>query len=664
LGVSRSSIREALSALVALGVLDSRHGAGVFVTSLDAHQLLAGLRLVLDLVEEDRLADLFEVQGTLHASAVALAAARSDVGDRIRLRELADVCREAGTYPRAAEADLRFHAEIGRLSGNATLGALAEAVVPATAVETLWRRLWTKEHDTFHDDHDNLVLAVVSGDPEAARALSTAHTFRTVSVMRRPSRGDIFAPRERTMPPAPVPAVTAGTGRPTPSWYRDAKFGVMVHWGLYSVPGWAPLDESLVELLTDDETHPHAPDETDPFLAHPFAEWYQNGATIEGSPTWHYHRATYGRRAYADFRRSLEVALKSWDPDEWSDLFAAAGARYVIQVAKHHDGYLLWPSRSANPHQQRWSAPRDVVGDVATSVRSRGLRLGIYYSSGIDWTFGHLPITRMVDVPDSMPTGAQYTQYVDDHWRELVDRYQPSVLWNDMGHPNLADARALFRDYYRQVPDGLVTDRFGVDVYDVATPNYARRHVIDPHVWESVRPVGLSFGWNRQEDERHTLTGTQLVHLLLDVVSKNGNLLLGVSPDDRGRIPALQQRGLREVGDWLAAFGEAVYCSRPWVIPESVTQDGLPVRFTVRDGHLYVLLLGQPVGDVILTGVHLDSAAEVLELRRGEDGGPGTPTRLGVRPGRRGSIITLPEADVSHARVVRVSPCPADADLH
>ncbi|MEO3853825.1 alpha-L-fucosidase [Acrocarpospora sp. B8E8] len=640
LGVSRGSIREAMSALVALGLVDPRQGAGVFVTALDPEQLLSGLRLVLPIADETRREELLEVQAVLEGAAAGLAAVRTGPDGVPTLSKLAAEVAEADTPAEAAHADRDFHLGLAQMSGNAVLAALADALFSGATRLSVWQTMWEQGREHLLLDHDMVIASLENRDAEGARAWALTHASRAAAARRRPeTKPRIVKRRNRA-------AAEAAVERQTPAWFRDAKLGVLIHWGLYSVPGWAPLDESLVELLTDDEIRPHVSDEPDPLVAHPFSEWYQNSLAIEGSPTWTYHRATYATMPYRQFQAPFATALTEWDPAEWAELFATAGIRYAVPVAKHHDGYRMWPS--AVPHPDGWTAPRDVVGDVAAAIREKGLRLGVYYSSGLDWSFANLPVRRMVEVRDSCPPGPEYAAYVDAHWRELIDRYRPDILWNDMGYPG--DPAAVFRDYYARVPDGVVTDRFWTGSYDVATPNYARRHVIDTRPWEVARPVGVSYGWNRQEGPEHTLTGSQLVHLLLDVVSKNGNLLLGVSPDDRGRIPQIQQRSLAELGAWLAVHGEAVYGTRPWTTPESTTQDGLPVRFTVKGEALYVHLLGPAAGETVVNGLHLPSGTEAHDLSTG--------ISIVTSPGRKGSILALPELMASPARVLRVTPLP------
>ncbi|MFF7993395.1 alpha-L-fucosidase [Kitasatospora xanthocidica] len=258
----------------------------------------------------------------------------------------------------------------------------------------------------------------------------------------------------------------------------------------------------------------------------------------------------------------------------------------------------------------------------------------------------------MADARTSCPPGSEYAGYVDAQWRELIAHYRPDILWNDMGYPG--DPAALIRDYYSAVPDGIVNDRFWSGPYDVATPNFERRHEVDTRPWEVARPIGMSFGWNRQETAEHTLTGTELIHLLLDVVSKNGNLLLGIAPDEHGRIPRLQQQALQELGRWLDVHGEAVYGTRPWTTPESTTQDGLPVRFTTSADALYAHLLGPAVGQTVIAGLHLPDGTQVTDLA----GAAPIPTS----PGRKGTVLALPPAADPSARVLRIVPIPGSTD--
>ncbi len=149
----------------------------------------------------------------------------------------------------------------------------------------------------------------------------------------------------------------AWANRQAPSWYRDAKLGIFVHWGIYSVPGWAPPSGDFSGHNDPDW------DWRAWFANNAYAEWYENTLGIEGSPTSKYHREHYGDAPYTAFAPLFAEAVKSWDPAPWAKLFRRAGARYVIPTTKHHDGYCLWPTRVENPNTPNWHSERDLIGE-------------------------------------------------------------------------------------------------------------------------------------------------------------------------------------------------------------------------------------------------------------------------------------------------------------
>ncbi|MEJ7583783.1 MAG: alpha-L-fucosidase [Acidimicrobiales bacterium] len=345
------------------------------------------------------------------------------------------------------------------------------------------------------------------------------------------------------------------------------------------MPAFAPVGPSPF-ALADEFGWGHA-------MAHsPYVEWYQNSLALEGSPVQRHHRETYGDLPYDAFVKDFLRAVEGWDPAPWADLFAAAGARYVVLVTKHHDGVLLWPSEHPNPRRPNWQTRRDVVGELAGAVRSRGLRFGTYYSGGLDWTFGGLPMGDIGAMLAAVPQDEGYVALLDAHWRELIERYRPDVLWNDIGHPAGTDLVALRDTYYDAVPDGVVNDRFGwmaaTDAArhsDFASPEYST-HFDGPGKWESTRGIGTSFGYNRSETDDDLLSSAELIHLLVDVVARGGNLLLNTGPAADGTIPWAQAERLLGLGWWLRTNGPAIHATRPWVRAEGTTAEGAAVRFT------------------------------------------------------------------------------------
>ncbi|MCU1269188.1 MAG: glycoside hydrolase family 29 (alpha-L-fucosidase) [Acidobacteriaceae bacterium] len=385
-----------------------------------------------------------------------------------------------------------------------------------------------------------------------------------------------------------APSLDSLNRHPIPQWYGDAKLGIFVHWGLYSVPGWAPL------------VHPEHDFTSQDYITHnPYAEWYLNSMRLDGSPTQAYHREHYGADySYYNFAPTFNREIQKWNPDLWAEIFRRAGAKYVVLTTKHHDGFTLWPSSVQNPTLalDRQHAQRDLVGELSAAVRKQGLRMGLYYSGGYDWTFVPGPIRISADYEKVKPQSETYGKYVDAHYRELIERYHPAVLWNDIDYPKSGHPLQIMAEYYNAVPDGVIDDRFGVKHSDFKSPEYETLDKISPTKWEECRGLGRSFGYNRAEGEAETIAPNELIYLLVDIVSKNGNLLLDVGPEADGTIPPVQMSRLEALGSWLGQNGEAIYGTRPWERATGETSGGIQVRFTAKDSSVYATVLGKPAG--------------------------------------------------------------------
>ena len=378
---------------------------------------------------------------------------------------------------------------------------------------------------------------------------------------------------------------------PLPAWYADAKLGIFIHWGLYSVPGWAVLTPEGEKL---------SPEEY--LKRNPYAEWYYNTLRLDGSPTQAYHKEHYGANYnYYNFAEKFDKDIQKWKPEEWAQVFKMAGARYVVLTSKHHEGFTLWPSETPNPTlpKDRQHATRDLVGELTAAVRAQGMKMGLYYSGGYDWTFVPGPITSWKQAKSVEPQTEAYGKYADAHMRELIRKYQPSVLWNDIDYPKSGHALEIIAEYYNAIPDGVVDDRFGVKHSDFSSPEYETLSKISAKKWEECRGLGRSFGYNRAEGEADTIKKDELIYLLVDIVSKNGNLLLDVGPEADGTIPAVQMDRLKALGAWLDMNGEGIYATKPWKRAEGETADGVKVRFTQKDGAVYAFLLGEPKGKTV-----------------------------------------------------------------
>lgn len=365
--------------------------------------------------------------------------------------------------------------------------------------------------------------------------------------------------------------------RECPAWYAQAGLGIFIHWGMFAIPAWAPRGTSITELMRTRYD--------DAFVQAPYAEWYENAIRFPDSPSSIHHRAAYAGRDYQTFRPDFDKAAESFDAASWAELFVAAGARYVVFVTKHHDGYCLWPTEVENPWRPGWHSARDFVGELADAVRARGMRFGVYYSGGLDWTARATPIGNLGDMFAAVPFEAEYRAYAAAQVRELIARYSPSVLWNDIAWPSSDDVPQLFTDYYAAVPDGVVNDRWlgSVPLFqqlrdaaarqsfnaairariaeapeglpnpepphcDFRTVEYADGHDMGEKKWESTRGLGLAFGYNRNERVQDYLTGEALTALYRDVTSRGGNLLINVGPMANAHIPKPQSEPLLALG--------------------------------------------------------------------------------------------------------------------
>ncbi len=398
-----------------------------------------------------------------------------------------------------------------------------------------------------------------------------------------------------------------------PEWFHDAKLGIFIHWGLYSVPAWAPTTGEMGKVIAEEGWGAF-------FARNPYSEWYLNSVRIPGSPTQRHHIETYGEGySYDRFADTFNHAVEAWDPAVWARLFHRVGARYVVLTTKHHDGFLLWPSRQPNPFKEGYHARRDRVGELTTAVRAAGMRMGLYYSGGLDWTFNDTVLKDITDFGAAVPQQQAYVTYADNHWLELIERYEPVVLWNDIAYPAASDLPKLYAHYYNTVPEGLVNNRFaqsfsaegeGTDIFaskhfDFSTPEYASYDKITELKWEATRGIGF-FRLQQNEGPDGYLSVAGLVRSFVDArVSKNGksHTCLTRGTDGRWHDPSAAARAPGGWA-WLDVHGEGDLAGRdpgslPMARPRAdldghAVQEDVSVRFTQRLTRSCVTRLQEP----------------------------------------------------------------------
>jgi alpha-L-fucosidase len=430
-----------------------------------------------------------------------------------------------------------------------------------------------------------------------------------------------------------------------PQWYQDAKFGIFIHWGVFSVPAFAN-------------------------------EWYPRNMYIEGTPEFAHHRATYGsqtRFGYKDFIPRFTAGR--FDPDSWARLFQEAGARYVIPVAEHHDGFALYDCPTSRWTAMHMGPRRDLIADLAAAIRRQGLIFGLSSHRAEHWWFFNGGRQFPSDVQDHRyadlygPAQPQETQpdaaFLDDWLARtdaLVDRYRPEIVYFDWWIEQPAFGPYLQRmaaRFYNQAArsgrEVVITYKEaafpdGAAVYDVERGKLA---AIRRPFWQGDTSISRS-SWCYVEPQDYKPAG-ELIQDLVDVVSKNGALLLNIGPRADGTIPEAEQAILRQIGAWLAINGEAIYGTRPWSLhgegPTEVREGKFTegersaftsqdVRFTSRDGALYAICLGWPEPELTIRS--LGSGSELPGERIAAISLLGTGEPLQWSQHERGLIIRTP----------------------
>ncbi len=399
-----------------------------------------------------------------------------------------------------------------------------------------------------------------------------------------------------------------------PEWFKDAKFGIFIHWGVYSVPAYG--GES-------------------------YGEWYPYNMYRKGTKVYEYHIKHFGPQdkfGYKDFIPLFKG--EHFDPVAWAKLFKKAGAKYVVPVAEHHDGFAMYKTSLSKWNAYDMGPKRDVIGELAKAIRSQGMVFGLSSHRAEHWFYFYNGRLIHSDVNDpkyqdfygpaqeggyDFPNHPESTVFLND-WllrcTELVDRYHPQLFYFDewIMRPRFVPYLKTFASYYynhgAQWGKGVVINyKYTAFPKQAAVLDIERGKEIGIRklAWQSDDSVAYN-SWGYVKD-MHYKSAQFLINELIDIVSKNGNLLLNVGPKSDGTIPKEQVELLLEIGKWLKINGEAIYGTRPWRIfgegptkslggdhidrktPPFTPQD---IRFTTKNGKLYAIVMAVPLGATVI----------------------------------------------------------------
>lgn len=418
--------------------------------------------------------------------------------------------------------------------------------------------------------------------------------------------------------------------RPLPGWFEDSKFGIFIHWGVYSVPAWSPPGDSIS-------------------VYEKYSEWYWNRLMSPGNvgdKFRQYHISTYGPGfEYQDFAPMFRAEL--FNPGQWTDLFKRSGARYVVLTSKHHEGFALWPSeQSWNWNSVDAGPHRDICGDLTAAVKSAGLHMGFYYSL-YEW-FNPLYMNE---------PGKYVSQHMIPQMKDLVTRYKPDIIWTDGEWDRPAgewNSEEFLAWLYNESPvreNVVVNDRWGKETRGVHGGYFTTEYGLvgdreglgtnGSHPWEECRGIGSSFGFSRTENSDDYSTTEELVRILVSTVAAGGNLLLDIGPAADGTIPAIMQQRLLDIGKWLETNGEAIYGTRAFIrdkADEAINpQANKTLFFTTKNKDLYMICTEWPGDAITLTNIKISAGASAEML------GTDKPVAVKISPGN----LTLSPPDLT-----------------
>ena len=388
-----------------------------------------------------------------------------------------------------------------------------------------------------------------------------------------------------------------------PSWIRDAKFGIYCHWGVYAVPAYN--NEHYIQHM------------------HNEGDYTKLGTNKR-------HVAIYGplsKFGYHDFIPLFKG--EKFNADEWAELFVKGGARFAGPVAEHHDGFAMWDSKQTPFNSMAMGPHRDIVGELATAIRKRGMKLFLSLHHELNYT--NVKIKPGWAAADPKYAKLYGSPMKREDWQkmwmdkciEVVDKYHPDIIYHDAWLEQVDSPRILnylshyFNEAEKRKQEVIVTykgEDIPAEVGMLDHENSNPETIIEkPFLCDYSIGAGFSFSWG-YTDGMQIRTAKDIVHKLIEVVSKNGQLLLNLSPKADGTFPDDQKQVVYEVGRWLWTFGESIYETRPFNVFGETTAEGKRVYYTRNAKNIYAIFLDWPGG--ISDKVEEDISFTLKELNK------------------------------------------------
>ena len=406
-----------------------------------------------------------------------------------------------------------------------------------------------------------------------------------------------------------------------PEWFKDAKFGMFIDWGLWSVAGWAPKKEKGAM----------------------YPDWYEFRLNTD-SAFVKYHEKNWGK----DFKRDDFIPLfkaENYQPEKLVGIAKEAGMKYIVPFCKHHSGFCLWPSTYTKRDAMDMGPMKDLIKPLVENCQKEGLKFGFYFSVE-EWEY---PLIGENGKLQNRVWGGATKQYSSDLEKmssgkiavknfetdylvpqaiEFIDRYDPDLLWYDGDWSTNADKlhtydiAAYFYNRVEGRKEVAVNDRFGKqdgkwlrskrgDFFTNEFGDMEKEAKQSFHAWEECRGISQSFGYNWQDTDENVISSNDFIDMFVDIVAHGGNLLLIVNLDGQGALPEVQETRLRDIGKWLNVNGEGLYSTRPFTIQNEGT-----VAYTrSKDNHyVYAIMKEWPGPELRLNGIQAEKEGEIEML--------------------------------------------------